>query len=71
MLFENMLNYRKNMSICPTTGKNQYQTEKDAEAGLTRMKERIPSYDGEPYYCLYCGNYHFGKLKDKPKNKKV
>ena len=44
--------------------------EKQAAKGLDRMVERVPDYDGEPYYCLYCANYHFGKRKDRVKNKR-
>lgn len=57
------------MSICPTTGKNQYKNEQDAQSGLTKYKERMPSYEGEAYYCLYCGSYHFGRSKENQKNK--
>jgi len=54
------------MSICSTTGKTIYNNAKEAQKGLTRMLERVPSYEGEPYFCLYCFNYHFGQKKDKP-----
>lgn len=57
------------MSICPTTGKSQYKDEKEAEAKLLWMKEKVPSYEGEPYYCLYCGSYHFGRSKEHSKEK--
>jgi hypothetical protein len=57
------------MSICPTTAKTQYSTEKDALAGLDRMLKIRPEYDGEPYLCIYCSHYHFGKKQDKPVKK--
>lgn len=53
------------MSICPTTGKAQYNSEKDAATGLEKMKKFRPDYDGEPYFCMYCSNYHFGKSQNK------
>jgi len=58
------------MSICPTTGKTQYDSEKAASVGLERMKKYKPDYDGEPYFCMYCSNYHFGKKQEKPVKKK-
>ena len=58
------------MNICATTGKTIYSDEKQAAKGLDRMVERVPDYDGEPYYCLYCTNYHFGRRKDRVKNKR-
>lgn len=59
------------MSICSTTGKTIYNNHKEALKGLYRMTERVPDYDGEPYYCLYCSSYHFGRKKEKPvKNKR-
>lgn len=57
------------MSICSTTGKTQYKTEKDAESGLEKMKKYRPDYDGEPYFCMYCDNYHFGKKQQRKKEK--
>lgn len=59
------------MAICSTTGKTLYNSEKEASKGLQRMVEKMPSYDGEPYFCLYCSSYHFGRKKDIPvKNKR-
>lgn len=55
------------MSICPTTGKTQYANDKDAAAGLEKMKKHRPEYEGEPYFCMYCSNYHFGKKQEKKK----
>lgn len=57
------------MSICPTTAKTQYKTEKDAQAGLEHMSKFRPDYDGEPYYCMYCYCYHFGRKQDRPAKK--
>lgn len=57
------------MGICPTTGKTQYGSEKDAAVGLEKMKKHRPEYDGEPYFCMYCSNYHFGKSQSKKKEK--
>lgn len=57
------------MSICPTTAKTIYRNEQEANKGLEKFKEKIPSYDGESYYCFYCGNYHFGRKQDNPKPK--
>lgn len=54
------------MSICPTTGKKKYDSELSADKGLDKMKERLPDYDGESYYCFYCDGYHFGRKKDIP-----
>jgi len=59
------------MSICSTTGKTIYNNLREAYKGLRRMIERVPDYEGEPYYCLYCSFYHFGRKKEKPiKNKR-
>ena len=59
------------MNICATTGKTIYKNEKEAQQGLERFLQKMPDYNGEPYFCLYCSNYHFGKKKDKPtKNKR-
>ena len=59
------------MSICPTTAKTQYSTEKDALAGLDRMLKIRPEYDGESYYCLYCSYYHFGRKQVKKARKRT
>ena len=58
------------MSICSTTAKTQYKNEKDAIKGLEKFKEKLPSYDGAPYYCFYCGSYHFGRRQQKNSSKK-
>ena len=58
------------MSICPTTGKTKYKTEKAAADGLEKMQKHKPEYDGEPYFCMYCGDYHFGKKPEKKKKVK-
>jgi hypothetical protein len=57
------------MSICPTTAKTKYKNEQEANKGLEKFKEKIPSYNGESYYCFYCGGYHFGRQDKKDKNK--
>jgi hypothetical protein len=64
-----MLNNSLN-GICPTTGKRQYQSDKEAQKGLDRFRERIPDYEGAPYLCLYCHNYHFGMRKEPIKKKR-
>lgn len=56
--------------ICATTGKVIYNTEKEAYKGLNNFLKQLSDYDGEPYYCFYCGFYHFGKKRDKPIKKK-
>lgn len=56
--------------VCPTTGKRQYPSEKEALKGLERFRERTPDYEGEPYYCLYCYGYHFGARKAPVKKRR-
>lgn len=56
--------------ICPTTGKRQYHSEKEALKGLDRYREREPGYSGEPYFCLYCGSHHFGVRKPPVKKRR-
>ena len=57
-------------NICPTTGKRQYQSDKDAQKGLDKFRERAPEYNGEPYFCLYCGHHHFGARKEPARNRR-
>jgi len=57
-------------NICATTGKTIYANEKEAIKGLEYFVKKIKHYDGEPYYCLYCDGYHFGKKRDKPVRRK-
>ena len=54
--------------ICPTSGKRQYDSENAAQKGLEKFKEKIPNYEGEPYFCMYCGFHHFGSRR-KPKKR--
>jgi hypothetical protein len=56
--------------ICPTTGKRQYQSDKEAQRGMEKFRERMPDYDGSPYLCLYCGCHHFGARKDPVKKRR-
>lgn len=56
--------------ICATTGKRQYSSDKDAQKGLEKFRERMPNYDGAPYFCLYCQNYHFGARKEPVKKRR-
>lgn len=56
--------------ICATTGKRQYSSEKDAQKGLQRFRERTPDYEGEPYLCMYCQRYHFGARKEPVKRRR-
>lgn len=53
--------------VCPATGKRQYASEKEAAKGLQKFRERVPDYEGEPYYCLYCDHHHFGARKEPVK----
>lgn len=54
--------------ICSTTGKTKYDTEKSAQSGLEKMKKHRPDYAGEPYFCLYCSSYHFGRREKSKKD---
>jgi hypothetical protein len=56
--------------ICATTGKRQYASEKEAGKGLDRFRERVPDYEGQPYFCLYCQTYHFGARKEPVKRRR-
>lgn len=56
--------------MCPTTGKRQYPSEKEATKGLKRFREKEPDYEGEPYLCLYCRRYHFGSRKPPVKRRR-
>ncbi len=58
------------MSICATTGKTKYNSDKEAAVGLENMKKHRPEYEGEPYFCMYCSSYHFGKRPEKKKKVK-
>jgi hypothetical protein len=57
------------MATCPTTGKTMYNNQKEAQKGLIRMVDHLPTYEGQTYFCLYCEQYHFGRKKQKKKKK--
>lgn len=57
-------------NICATTGKRQYASDKEAQKGLEKFRERMPDYMGEPYFCMYCGGHHFGARKEPVKKKR-
>jgi hypothetical protein len=57
------------MRMCSTTGKTMYNNLKEAQKGLIKLIDHLPNYNGEPYFCIYCSYYHFGRKK-KPKSKK-
>lgn len=56
--------------ICATTGKRQYSSDKDAQKGLEKFRERMPDYEGAPYLCMYCQTYHFGAFKEPVKKRR-
>lgn len=57
-------------NICPTTGKRQYGSDKEAQKGMEKFRERMPDYDGAPYLCMYCRTYHFGARKEPVKKRR-
>jgi hypothetical protein len=55
---------------CPTTGKKQYNSEKEAQKALHRFTERNPEYQGKPYLCMYCHSFHFGQRNKTEKKRR-
>lgn len=56
---------------CPNSGKIQYESQKEAEFALEKMRKRYTdSTNHESYFCMYCENWHLGRRSERPKRKK-
>lgn len=53
----------KELRICKRTGKHRHASQGGALAHLRGLQKREPDYNGEPYFCKFCGSWHIGRRK--------
>lgn len=53
--------------LCPNNGKVQHESEEVAEEVLYQVLKLHPTYQGQPYFCVYCMMWHIGRKTERPR----